>query len=44
MADLTSEPEIEVLAAADAVRRRHWSDADKVRIVEESLGVSHASG
>jgi transposase len=37
MADLTSEPEIEVLSAADAARRRHWSDADKVRIVEESL-------
>jgi transposase len=37
MVDLTSEPEIEVLSAADAVRRRHWSDADKVRIVEESL-------
>jgi transposase len=37
MADLTSEPEFEVLSAADAVRRRHWSDADKVRIVEESL-------
>ena len=37
MAELASEPEIEVLSAADAVRRRHWSDADKVRIVEESL-------
>ena len=37
MADLTSEPEIEVLSAADAARRRHWSDADKLRIVEESL-------
>jgi transposase len=37
MVDLTSEPEIEVLSAADAVRRRHWSDAEKVRIVEESL-------
>ena len=37
MVDLTSEPEIEVLSAADAVRRRHWPDADKLRIVEESL-------
>ena len=36
MRDLTSEPQIEVLSAADGVRRRHWSDADKVRIVEES--------
>ena len=37
MADLRCEPEIEVLAAADAARRRHWSDADKLRIVKESL-------
>jgi len=37
MADLTSGLQIEVLSAADAVRRRHWSDADKLRIVEESL-------
>ncbi len=37
MVDLTSEPEIEVLSAADAARRRPWSDADKIRIVEESF-------
>jgi len=37
MVDLTFEPEIEVLSAADGVRRRQWSDAEKVRIVEESL-------
>jgi transposase len=37
MVDLTSGSHIEVLSAADAVRRRQWSDADKVRIVEESL-------
>lgn len=37
MRDLTSEPHIEVLSGADGVRRRHWSDADKVRIVEESF-------
>jgi transposase len=37
MADLRCEPEIEVLSAADAARRRHWSDADKLRIVRESL-------
>ena len=37
MVDLTSGSQIEVLSAADAARRRHWSDADKVRIVEESL-------
>ncbi|MGR3458059.1 MAG: transposase [Pseudooceanicola nanhaiensis] len=44
MADLTFEPEIEVLSAADGVRRRHWSDDDKLRIVEESfLGHRQAS-
>ncbi len=44
MADLTFRPEIEVLSAADGVRRRHWSDADKLRIVEESfLGHRQAS-
>lgn len=37
MADLTFRPEIEVLSATDGVRRRHWSDADKLRIVEESF-------
>ncbi|MGK7651937.1 transposase [Roseovarius sp. B08] len=44
MADLTVRPEIEVLSAADGVQRRHWSDADKLRIVEESfLGHRQAS-
>lgn len=37
MADQKFRPEIEVLSAADAPRRRHWSDADKIRIVEESF-------
>lgn len=37
MVDLTSEPRIEVLSAADGARRRNWSDADKLRIVEDSL-------
>ncbi|WP_291734591.1 transposase [Leisingera sp. F5] len=37
MADHKFRPEIEVLSAADAPRRRHWSDADKIRIVEESF-------
>jgi transposase len=37
MADPRCEPEIEVLAAADAARRRRWRDADKLRIVKESL-------
>jgi len=37
MRDLMFEPKIEVLSAADGVRRRHWDDADKVRIVEESF-------
>ncbi|WP_424988937.1 transposase [Microbulbifer sp. S227A] len=35
--DLTFEHQIEVLSAADGVRRRNWSDADKLRIVEESF-------
>jgi len=44
MADLTFRPEIEVLSAADGVRRRFWSEADKLRIVEESfLGHRQAS-
>ena len=37
MADHTFRPEIEVLSAADVPRRRHWSDTDKIRIVEESF-------
>jgi transposase len=37
MADHKFRPEIEVLSAADGPRRRHWSDADKVRIVKESF-------
>src|SRR6056297_937781 len=37
MADLTFRPEIEVLSAADGVRRRHWSEADKLRFVQESF-------
>ncbi|WP_299652828.1 transposase [uncultured Jannaschia sp.] len=37
MADRKFRPEIEVLSAADAARRRHWSDADKLRMVEESF-------
>ena len=28
---------IEIFAAGDVGRRRHWSDEDKIRIVEESL-------
>ncbi|SPJ25953.1 IS66-like element accessory protein TnpA [Palleronia abyssalis] len=44
MADLTFRPEIEVLSAADGVRRRQRSEADKLRIVEESfLGHRQAS-
>ncbi len=36
MVDLTFTPQIEILSAEDAPRRRHWSDADKIRVVEES--------
>lgn len=28
---------VEIFAASDVGRRRHWSESDKVRIVEESL-------
>lgn len=35
MVDLKSKPEIEIHSAEDVPRRRHRSDADKIRIVEE---------
>ncbi len=37
MADLKFRPKVEILSAADGERRRPWSDADKLRIVEESF-------
>jgi len=37
MSDFTYRPQIEVLSAADSVRRWHWADEDKLRIVEESF-------
>ena len=37
MADHKFRPLSEVLPASDGPRRRHWSDADKLRIVEESF-------
>jgi len=37
MADHKFRPEIEILSAADVPRRRHWSDGDKIAIVEESF-------
>lgn len=37
MSDFISHPHIEVLSVADGVRRRYWSDEDKLRIVEESF-------
>lgn len=37
MSDFINRPQIEVLPAADGARRRHWSDEDKLRIVEESF-------
>ena len=37
MVDLRCDSTIEVLSAADVPRRRHWGDADKHRIVEESF-------
>lgn len=43
MSDFSHRPQIEVLSTADGVRRRHWSDEDKLRIVEESL-IGHRQG
>lgn len=37
MSDFIHRPQIEVLSAADGVRRRYWSDDDKLRMVEESF-------
>jgi len=37
MSDFIYRPQIEVLSAADGIRRRQWSDEDKLRIVEESF-------
>lgn len=36
MVDLTFTPHIEILSAEDVPRRRHWNDADKIGVVEES--------
>jgi transposase len=38
MTDHRYRPEVEILSVADTGRRRRWTDAEKVRIVEESLG------
>ena len=37
MSDFIHRPQIEVLSAADGVRRRQWADEDKLRIVLESF-------
>ncbi|MCQ0090918.1 transposase [Roseovarius sp. M141] len=37
MSDFIYRPQIEVLSAADGIRRRQWSDEGKLRIVEESF-------
>ena len=37
MSDFNIRPQIEVPPAADGARRRHWSEEDKLRIVEESF-------
>ena len=38
MTDHRFRPEVEILAVTDTGRRRRWTDAEKVRIVEESFG------
>ncbi|MFZ3583829.1 hypothetical protein ACOI1H_16880 [Loktanella sp. DJP18] len=37
MSDFIYRPQIEVLSAADGVRRRQWLNKDKLRIVDESF-------
>ena len=44
MSCLSNFPTVEVLSPEDTPRRRHWSDEDKLRIVEESFeGVRQGS-
>ncbi|WP_296645110.1 IS66-like element accessory protein TnpA [Roseinatronobacter sp.] len=38
MTDHRSRPAVEILSVTDTGRRRRWTDAEKVRIVEESFG------
>lgn len=38
MAEHRYRPEVEILSVTNTGRRRRWTDAQKVRIVEESLG------
>jgi transposase len=38
MTDHRFRPSVEILAVTDTGRRRRWTDAEKVRIVEESFG------
>lgn len=38
MSDHRYRPEVEILTVTDTGRRRRWTDAQKVRIVEESFG------
>ena len=38
MTDHRYRPEVEILSVTDTGLRRRWTDAEKVRIVEESLG------
>jgi len=43
MPNVVNRPRTEVLSAAEVVRRRHWSDEDKLRIAEESYA-GHRQG
>jgi len=38
MSDHRYRPEVEILSGTDTGRRRRWTDAQKVRIVDESFG------
>jgi transposase len=39
MSDHRYRPELEILSVTDTGRRRRWTDAQKVCIVEESFGL-----
>ena len=38
MSEHRYRPEVEILSVTDTGRRRRWTEAEKVRIVEESFG------
>lgn len=43
MADHSFMPQVEVLSVTDSGRRRRWTDAEKLRIVEESYAMPRSA-